>query len=210
YLKSRNFLYGATNGSVHGDTANLKYFRFTKQIELLARDYKRNFSPYLQELMFEAISLLMVSRRFVHITGGMSSVSSKASINLALYGQFDDTVPSSSVRGVVDKSTLPEANEMLSNLLSIQSGNKNHDTQVEVEDAVPYFTHADTKSSRLLKKNDMGSFIQATHHWAPLFKEVDFLTTERDLELAIYDTPKDRHVFPWIEVNARFGIIKRK
>ena len=24
-----------------------------------------------------------------------------------------------------------------------------------------------------------------------------------------YQGPKDRHVFPWIEVNARFGLIKR-
>ncbi|MCB1189038.1 MAG: hypothetical protein H7A23_13820 [Leptospiraceae bacterium] len=209
-LKTRNFLYGAANGSVHGDTANLKYFRFAKQIELLVRDYKKNLSPYFQELLFEVISLVVASRRLVHITGGMSSVSSKASLNLAIYGQFGSDIPSSSVRGVVDKSTLPEANEMLSNLLAIQSGNKNHDTQVEVQDAVPYFTHLDTDVSKMLKKNDMGSFIQATHHWAPLLEEVEFLTTERDRELAIYDTPKDRHVFPWIEVNARFGIIKKK
>lgn len=209
-LKTRNFLYGATNGSVHGDTANLKYFRFAKQIELLVRDYRHNLSPFLQEVLFEAISLIVSSRRFVHITGGMSSVSSKASVNLARYGQFGEDVPSSSVRGVVDKSTLPEANEMLSNLLSIQSGNKNHDTQVEVQDTVPYFTHVNAEATKVLKKNDMNSYIQSTHHWAPLLEEVDFLTTDRDRELAIYDTPKDRHVFPWIEVNARFGIIKRK
>jgi hypothetical protein len=35
----------------------------------------------------------------------------------------------------------------------------------------------------------------------------EFITTERDRERAIYDFPKDRHVFPWVEVNARFGNI---
>ena len=38
----------------------------------------------------------------------------------------------------------------------------------------------------------------------------EFVTTERDRERAVYDSPKDRHVFPWIEGNARFGLIRRR
>jgi hypothetical protein len=55
----------------------------------------------------------------------------------------------------------------------------------------------------------MGSYPQATHHWATLTKEVDFVTTTQDQELAVYESPKDRLVWPWIEVNARFGRIQR-
>ena len=47
-----------------------------------------------------------------------------------------------------------------------------------------------------------------THHWSPLNKEVDFITTPRDHELASFDCAKDRHIFPWVDVNARFGFIK--
>jgi hypothetical protein len=56
----------------------------------------------------------------------------------------------------------------------------------------------------------MGSYAQATHHWSPLLYASDFVTTERDRERAIYDFPKDRHIFPWVEVNARFGLIEVK
>lgn len=47
-----------------------------------------------------------------------------------------------------------------------------------------------------------------THHWSPLKKEVDFITTTRDQKLALFDCAKDRHIFPWVDVNARFGFIK--
>ena len=36
------------------------------------------------------------------------------------------------------------------------------------------------------------------------------ITTERDVERCVFYAPKDRHVFPWVEVNARFGVIERK
>lgn len=40
--------------------------------------------------------------------------------------------------------------------------------------------------------------------------QVLFLITSTDDPLAMFDTPKDRHVFPWLEVNTRFGVIERK
>jgi hypothetical protein len=56
----------------------------------------------------------------------------------------------------------------------------------------------------------MGCLPQVTHHWSPLVRETAFIKTERDRERAIYAFPKDRHIFPWIEVNARFGVIARR
>lgn len=47
--------------------------------------------------------------------------------------------------------------------------------------------------------------------WLPhLGAQVLFLITARDDPRAMFDTPKDRHVFPWLEVNTRFGVIQRK
>jgi hypothetical protein len=53
----------------------------------------------------------------------------------------------------------------------------------------------------------MGSLVQTSHHWAPLTFEAEQITTERDLELGVYMEPKDRHITPWLDVNARFGRI---
>jgi hypothetical protein len=50
--------------------------------------------------------------------------------------------------------------------------------------------------------------VQRTHHWSPLAYEVEFVRTARDIEMASFDCAKDRHVFPWVEVNKRFGFIK--
>ena len=62
-------------------------------------------------------------------------------------------------------------------------------------------------AAALPRRWDTGSLVQPTHHWSPLSRETEFVTTERDRAEAIYDTPKDRHVFPWIEVCARFRVI---
>ena len=44
-----------------------------------------------------------------------------------------------------------------------------------------------------------------THHWSPLKDEVAFISTSRDHDLASFDCAKDRHIFPWVDVNAQIG-----
>ena len=85
-----------------------------------------------------------------------------------------------------------------------------HDTQVATWEAVGHPVWIDSPMTDVLRRCDMGGRVQRTHHWSPLLYDVDFVTTARDKALRIYEFPKDRHVFPWIEVNARFGLIERK
>lgn len=54
----------------------------------------------------------------------------------------------------------------------------------------------------------IGGSIQRTHHWSPLNDEVKFVQTQRDIEHGTFLCAKDRHIFPWCDVNARFGFIK--
>lgn len=54
----------------------------------------------------------------------------------------------------------------------------------------------------------MGGSVQRTHHWSPLDEEVAFVKTKRDIQRAAFECAKDRHVFPWVDVNARFGFIQ--
>ena len=50
--------------------------------------------------------------------------------------------------------------------------------------------------------------MQRTHHWSPLNEEVKILSTPQDVEYGTFLCAKDRHVFPWVDVNARFGFIE--
>jgi hypothetical protein len=78
-----------------------------------------------------------------------------------------------------------------------------------VFDAVGYPVYHLNRNGRLLQNCAVGDgAIQRTHHWSPLSDEVEFVQTARDIEMASFNCAKDRHVFPWVEVNKRFGFIK--
>jgi hypothetical protein len=98
---------------------------------------------------------------------------------------------------------------MISNLLTKQSGSPLHDSQVHVYDAVGYPVYHHNRNGRLLKKICIGDgAVQRTHHWSPLSDEVEWVRTPKDIEEASFDCAKDRHVFPWLDVNVRFGFVK--
>lgn len=56
--------------------------------------------------------------------------------------------------------------------------------------------------------HEIGGAVQKTHHWSPLNEEVKFVSTQKDSEFGIFLCAKDRHVFPWVDVNVRFGFIE--
>jgi hypothetical protein len=98
---------------------------------------------------------------------------------------------------------------MISHLLTKQSGSPLHDSQVHVYDAVGYPVYHQNRNGRLLKKICIGDgAVQRTHHWSPLSDEVEWVRTVKDIEEASFDCAKDRHVFPWLDVNVRFGFVK--
>jgi len=85
-----------------------------------------------------------------------------------------------------------------------------NDTQIILEHSHGHSILLKHESLNALERCDLGSLPQNAHHWSPLLKGVDFVCTSRDRERAVYDSPKDRHLFPWVEVNARFGIIRQR
>jgi hypothetical protein len=109
----------------------------------------------------------------------------------------------------MEEHTTPECLEMISHLLTKQSGSALHDSQVHVFDAVGYPVYHHCRNGRILKQCEVGDgAIQRTHHWSPLSDEVEFVRTAKDIEMASFDCAKDRHVFPWVDVNVRFGFIQ--
>lgn len=124
-------------------------------------------------------------------------------------GQHLGHVPTCTLRGVMEDHTTPECLEMISHLLTKQSGSPLHDSQVHVFDAVGHPVYHHNRNGRILKAVDVGAgAIQRTHHWSPLSDEVEFVRTAKDVEMASFDCAKDRHVFPWVDVNVRFGFIR--
>merc|ERR1711862_63276 len=108
----------------------------------------------------------------------------------------------------IEPHTTPESLEMLRNMLTKQSGSALHDSQVHVYDAVGYPVYVKNRNGCILKNADMGGAIQRTHHWSPLSEEVEFVRTQKDASLACFECAKDRHIFPFVDVNARFGVIR--
>jgi hypothetical protein len=146
----------------------------------------------------------------VGVLGGVHSLTFERARVLHRDGQFVDRVPTSLTRAIVTEDRVPEALEYLYYMLKELTWGAEQDTQVLVTDAVGSSTRVVNESTRVLARCDMTTFPQASHHWAPLTREIEFVTTERDRQLAIYETPKDCLVAPWVEVNARFGRIQMK
>ena len=206
-LVTRNLLFSAANGSAHGTCGDWKFLRAMIDLDRFLKHYQAVFSNKMIRLALSNIGLLLDSRPFVHSLGGVDSLSFAGLTALARDGQWKADVPTSILRGVVEPETLPEALEMLSNVLSHQIESTDHDTQVTITEALGHPVWIKSPMAEVLERCDMGCCVQRTHHWSPLKYATDFVTTPRDRELMIYDFPKDRHVFPWVEVNARFGVI---
>ncbi len=208
-LVSRNLLFSAFNGSALGTFGSEKFLRATIDGERFLKHYQVMFSSEAVGAFLRTVKAVLDSSMFVRILGGVHSLTPARARDFHREIQVVEHAPTSTMRGVIDEGALPEALEFTWYLLRHMTGSEDMDTQVLAEDAVGHSTRVVNDMSRLLQRCDIPTARQAIHHWSPLFEEVKFVTTGRDRERRVYDSPKDRHVFPWVEVNARFGLIAR-
>lgn len=166
-------------------------------------------SRAVSSLVLEILNSSLDSSSFHKVMGGAQSFLAEGCRAFWREAQHLSNVPTCTLRAVMEEHTTPECLEMISHLLAKQSGSALHDSQVHAFDAVGYPMYHHNRNGKILRACDVGSgAIQRSHHWSPLCDEVEFVRTEKDVEMASYDCAKDRHVFPWIDVNVRFGIIK--
>ncbi|MBM4398189.1 MAG: hypothetical protein FJ087_21190, partial [Deltaproteobacteria bacterium] len=206
-LRCRNLLFSAANGSVHGTSGALKFTRAMVEGERFLKHYQASHSREVVSIALRAMRTVMDSRAFLNALGGTFSLSLERARALHREGQFLPWVPTSTTRGAVTPDRLAEALEYLWYCHEGLLPGAPHDSQVPAEEAVGHATRIRNCRTEVLARCDMGSRVQATHHWSPLTTEIEFVTTDRDRARAVYLSPKDRHVFPWLEVNARFGRI---
>ncbi|EJK69304.1 hypothetical protein THAOC_09447 [Thalassiosira oceanica] len=190
-LVCRQLLFSAANGSVHGP----------------ATESKVHNHAFISSTL-EVLNGVLDSAAFQKFMGGAKSFLPEDMKSFWRETQHLPHIPTCVLRGVHEVHTTPESLEMLCNLLTKQSGSALHDSQVHVYDAVGYPVYVRNRNGRLLKSTDMGGAIQRTHHWSPLAEEVEFVRTQRDVQRGAFDCAKDRHIFPFCDVNARFGIIQ--
>jgi hypothetical protein len=209
-LVCRNLLFSAANGSIHGTCGLLKFRRAMALGERYLKHYQALYSREAVASVLGALKGILDAKPFVASLGGVNSLTFERARALHRDEQFLDRVPTSYARGVVAEQQLPEVLEFMYHMLREQTagpGSRQQDTQVTLTDAVGHSTSVRSDYTDVLERCDMGSYPQATHHWAPLYREVGFVTTERDRRRAVYMSPKDRLIWPWVEVNARFGRI---
>ncbi len=208
-LVCRQLLFSAANGSMHGPATDKKIQCLIVTCEEFFKYQQGYFSRALASNVLEVLNNIMDSAPFQKFIGGAQSMLPEGCRAFWREAQHLPHVPTCVLRGVMEEHTTPESLEMISNLLTKQSGSKLHDSQVHVYDTVGYPVYHNNRNGRLLQKCAVGEgFIQRTHHWSPLSDEVEFVQTQRDIERASFDCAKDRHVFPWVDVNVRFGFIK--
>jgi hypothetical protein len=209
-LVCRQLMFSAANGSYHGPASEKKIHSLIIMCEDFFKYQQGYVSKAFASTVLEALTSIMDSSEFHKMMGGANSFLPDGCRAFWREAQHLGHVPTCTLRGVEEEHTTPESLEMMSNLLTKQSGSALHDSQVHVFDAVGYPVYHNNRNGRLLRRCAIGEgAVQRTHHWSPLCDEVEFVKTQKDAERAIFDCAKDRHVFPWVEVNARFGFIQR-
>ena len=206
----RNFLFSAANGSAHGTSGMAKFLRAMIEGERFLKHYQASFSSEAMAGFLRVVRMILDSRDFVRVLGGAHSLTHERAESLYRDGQLLDHAPSSSTRGVAQPRFLPEGLVYMYYTLDRLLEGAAQDTQVEMEAAEARAGRVINDHTLSLERCCIGSMPQTAHHWEPLTREIADLTTESDRIRAVYEGPKDRLVFPWIEVNARFGLIKKK
>mmetsp|Transcript_34533 Transcript_34533/g.41312 ORF Transcript_34533/g.41312 Transcript_34533/m.41312 type:complete len:233 (-) Transcript_34533:152-850(-) len=208
-LVCRQLLFSAANGSMHGPAMEAKIHRLIVMCEEFFKYQQGYCSRGFTSLVLQTLNDFMDSAPFhKFMCGGGGTFLHDGCEAFWREAQHLPNVPTCVLRGVLEDHTTPESLEMISNLLSKEAGSKLHDSQVHVYDAVGHPVYTQNRNGKILKNCDMGGGVQRTHHWSPLCQEVEFVRTKRDIDQASFLCAKDRHVSPWVDVNARFGIIK--
>jgi hypothetical protein len=208
-LVARNLVFSAANGSVHGTSGSLKFKRAMIEGENFLKHFQARYSRELVEAGLRMVRAFMDSATFVNTLGGAHSLSLERAQELHRDRQCRPDIPTSTTRGIITFDRIPETLEYLYCVHERLLPGAPCDSQVPATETLGYASRIRNEWTVALERCDMGSFVQSTHHWSPLTAEIEFITTPRDKERAVYQSPKDRHVLPWLDVNARFGRIRR-
>jgi hypothetical protein len=138
------------------------------------------------------------------LIGGLSSLSHTGVMSMWRNGQFEEFVPSFGLSGIIEPTVnMPDSLQFMSMLLSRQTSAE-HDSQVTVQESKCQSIHLRNERTDAFSFSGIDGAVQRCNHWSPLEKESQLVSTRRDREKFIFDSPKDRHIEPWVEMIVRF------
>jgi hypothetical protein len=156
-LACRQLLFSAANGSLHGAASDKKISRLIVMLEEFVKYQQGYFSRALQTLFLESVTAALDSSQFHKLMGGAQGFLYDGCRAFWREAQHLPTVPTCTLRGVLEEHTTPEALEMLTNMLTKQSGSALHDSQVHVFDAVGHPVYHHNRNGKILEKCEVGS-----------------------------------------------------
>jgi hypothetical protein len=129
-LVCRQLLFSASNGSFHALAMDRKVQQLISMCEDFFKSQAGFFSRAFSSTVLELLTSVLDSSAFHKTMGGAQSFLPDGCRAFWREGQHLSDVPTCTLRGVMEKHTTPECLEMLSNLLTKQSGSPLHDSQV--------------------------------------------------------------------------------
>jgi hypothetical protein len=129
-LVCRQLLFSAANGSFHGPAVERKIQRLITLCEDFFKSQSGYFSRAFSSTVLAFLNSVLDSADFHKIMGGAQSFLPDGCRAFWRESQHLSHVPTCVLRGVMESHTTPESLEMLSNLLTKQSGSALHDSQV--------------------------------------------------------------------------------
>jgi hypothetical protein len=156
-LACRQLLFSAANGSLHGAASDKKISRLIMMFEEFVKYQQGYFSRALQSVFLETITAALDSSQFHKLMGGAQGFLFDGCRAFWREAQHLSHVPTCTLRGVLEEHTTPEALEMLSSMLTKQSGSALHDSQVHVFDAVGHPVYHHNRNGKILEKCEVGS-----------------------------------------------------
>lgn len=208
-LRTRNFLCPAANGTAQMTCGEWKITSAAVELEHFLKHNQVYFSSALQEAFLDIFFTVASGSGIFSALGGLHSLSHQGVQQLWREARHKDGVPTTSLRGVVEAHNMPETLDLVAAWYTRQLESGLHDTQVALDEAVGHPIYVHNTNSLMLQRCDLGGAVQRMSHWAPLKEDTAFVTTPWDVERRCYDFPKDRFVYPWLELNARFGFIPK-
>ena len=129
-LICRQLLFSAANGSFHGPAMNKKVQLLISMCEDFFKSQAGYCSRALTSTVLETLNSLLDSSSFHKTMGGAQGFLPDGCRAFWREAQHLSDVPTCTLRGVMEAHTTPESLEMISHLLTKQSGSALHDSQV--------------------------------------------------------------------------------
>ncbi len=207
-LVARHFLYSALNGSPHAVCGGELYRLTLIDGEKYLKTLSATMSSALCNFLFDLLRKFLDSPVIMMSLNSVESLSYNGLTQLSQDAQYTPGVLSTEVQGII-KEFIPEALDYMTYHFDAQAHIDN-DSQVGEDCSHGYHVYNRNDSVDILRREMIPTCTLKSHHWYPVYEEITYIETERDVKDAVYHAPMDIHIMPPIEALILFGKVKVK